>query len=661
MKRNTLVKFSMAVVGGVLVAAFAATGAFSFAWFTNKNNVTKDFSGQTKGFYFASGDGTSEKPYVINRPIHLYNLAWLQYLGYFNEDEYDAEGNKGSDETIDKQYYFKIDADLNMSGWILPPIGTETKPFVGNFDGGNHTISNLTISNKIGTETGNITKHPSVVTEERYNETENPNIIGFFGVIGSVGQYSLTYTSSINSVSNFYLDGVKVYTYNSNVLCGMLAGYVNGPLTNAGVHYGNMNIASGTTNLSTYSFSNVSSYSLIGDYNKDKYSWEDDPDGGDVGYGTSTDIKALHNSLVDNKLISGSAGKISKKTALPFKYENATLIKGSDEKVSVTTYVSSIKKTVNFNASEYSTYKASTKGNNIGYYSGEVKTYQMSSLDYNIDDFGIQSGSGYNTQNAYLTTPPDDVLAYVKENGNYLIRLNSGTSYDDIRQYSFNYIENAQVGDWNGNLLIPTDGIWVAPKSNGKFKFVFYNQQYTNGGNVGILFMKLKRVTPGDYSSAFDYYSCAASGRSYTSKYGYFEYDATTDYEYFITFYTNNSSDDAPYIAYMDIGTNGGSDEDDRTSLKGFDFVEKDDNNAIVKISDAGYTKSGVAFKISNTKTDTASTSAYSFYFKRTGEKTVLYYYIPSTGGGLTLTPLGTTANTKEGSSSDFDDTTTSA
>ncbi len=665
----------MAIVGGVMVAAFAATGAFSFAWFTNKNNVTKDFSGETKGAYFASGDGSSEKPYVINKPIHLYNLAWLQYLGYFNEDEYDADGNKGSDNTIDKQYYFKIDADLNMSGWALPPIGTETQPFVGNFDGGNHTISNLTISNKIGTETGNITKHPSAVTEKRFNETENPNIIGFFGVIGSVGEYSWTYSSTINSVSNFYLDGVKVYTYNSNVLCGMLAGYVNGALTNAGVHYGNMNIASGTTNLSAYSFSNVSSYSLIGDYNKDKYSWDDDPDGGDAGYGTSTDIRALYDEMAKLSLTEKSTGVISSGISLPFKCSNDTAFSGGEGSKTIYTYDKSL--SISYSKS----ISVANNATNIGYYSGgEVKTYKdyfaktKASDDYEIDydNITVYSGSPIKTVSenvkTYLTTEIDELT----RKGDSVLAL-TGTnylgSYEMAKSSTYNLVKNGKVGSYEGDVLIPYRSIWVAPVKPGNFEIVLVNEKTTS---CRLAIWKLQRNTPKDYSTGFKYsqYDSTVQGinvPAYSGSGAYIPYyygitvtqdDIDKGYEFVITKYIESSN---VFITYIDIGANGGSDGDDsKTTLTGFDFVEKDTNNSIVKITDTGYTKSGVAFKISNTG-DTASTSAYSVYFKRTGETTILYYFTPSTGGGLTLTTLGTTANAKEGSSSDFDDTTTSA
>ena len=142
-EKEILVKkiFLYAVLGGTILASGCAISAFSFAWFSNNNNVTRGFDGSTTGAYFARGNGSEGNPYVINKPIHLYNLAWLQYVGFFK----------------DKEPYFIIERDLDMSGWTLPPIGTTMNPFLGHLDGYDTThsigqtatakISNLTISN----------------------------------------------------------------------------------------------------------------------------------------------------------------------------------------------------------------------------------------------------------------------------------------------------------------------------------------------------------------------------------------------------------------------------------------------------------------------------------------------------------------------------------
>ncbi len=602
----------------------------TLSWFVKNVDVDNGASGQTAGAYFAGGDGTKGTPYLLTNQRHFYNLAWLQYLGYFNQDE-------NNDGKIDKQYYFKLSNDIDCKNLVIPPIGTTKYPFLGSFDGGNYTISNFKISDTYS----ELVSHPSAIDVEgnEYHSTNSTtinycSIVGTFGVIGSYNSSPADtfYETSIPSLSNLYLDDVTISTKTNQVLVGAIAGYVNATIDNCGVHYVTFKIAGNTSNLS--SFSNVSDFTLIGSYNKEKYSWDGDTESGDTGYGTSTDIKALHESLIDNELAGGDGGKIPKRYALPFRFENTTLTGGGNTSESVATYVNMSGTVTKKNLYPAQTYKASTKGNNIGYYSGELRTYKMD-LDYNKDDFGLQSGSSYNVQNAYLKTPPDDVLNYLKENGTHLIRFTSGHDYDDIRYYdsNFNYIKNAQVGTWTGNLLIPSDGIWVAPKTDGKFRFVFYNADYPTN-KVGITFLELKRTKSsdysGDYSSPF-YCTSSGSGRDYDCKYGYFEYEASKDCEYFISFYNNNSSSDAPYIAYMDIGDNG-TDSDTRTSLTNFDFVTKE-NDALTKIkkydSSSGtyvenksYSKSNVTFKIGNTEKETL------LAFRRLVESSggVLYY-----------------------------------
>ena len=152
--RNKIKLFALSTLAG-FTAFCAAIG--TVAWFVNYVEFSDiKIDGSSFGAYFAYGDGLPyeedgegniiHQPYGIKTQRHLYNLAWLQYSGKFNQDE-DEDGE------IDQQFYFVIDPSLvetglDMTGWILPPIGTETYPFLGNFEGNGVTISNLTVSNK---------------------------------------------------------------------------------------------------------------------------------------------------------------------------------------------------------------------------------------------------------------------------------------------------------------------------------------------------------------------------------------------------------------------------------------------------------------------------------------------------------------------------------
>ena len=291
-------------------------------WFDNKITITPDeVTGASDGAYYASGDGSKENPYVINQPRHLYNLAWLQYLGTYNKDS-DKDGS------ID-EVYFKVegnttsdggDSVLDMKDWILPPIGTSDNPFVGNFNGNNTIIKNLTISNTFSDYGDN---HPyynanqEVMSESTFTQ---PQIIGFFGVIGALDNQTYEYTTNIavtgaaytdaNLVYDTYVDNITIQnkTANQELLAGLLAGYVSAPIIQSGVEYGKFNFANGTKNLSDTNkpsgatINGVSNYSLIGAYNPDKFEYKGLPTnsgGGDRGddWGGTIDFYDIHKRL----------------------------------------------------------------------------------------------------------------------------------------------------------------------------------------------------------------------------------------------------------------------------------------------------------------------------------------------------------------------------
>ena len=76
----------------------------------------------SKNLYFESGNGSKDNPYIISQPVHLYNLAWLQDLGYFDSDK----DSDSSTEIKDRYYYFNIDfiksLDLDGSMYLKSAI-----------------------------------------------------------------------------------------------------------------------------------------------------------------------------------------------------------------------------------------------------------------------------------------------------------------------------------------------------------------------------------------------------------------------------------------------------------------------------------------------------------------------------------------------------------
>lgn len=243
-----------------LCALLLAGAAVTYAWYRpiKLNFAPAKVDGSIRASYFQSGDGSQAKPFEIAKPEQFYNLAWLQYLGKFNE----ADENR----TIPTTYFY-LSADIDMTDYVLPPVGTEKYPFVGNFDGGGKTVTGLEIA------------VPTDLPIE--GEYEKPKIVGAFGVVGTMGDIkdsitidgeNYTYSSAANEVKNVTFKGLTVETQTANALIGLAAGYVNGTLTNVGIQLDNtlmskLHIKFNTSPLNT-NFANLSDHSLVG-YTKD--------------------------------------------------------------------------------------------------------------------------------------------------------------------------------------------------------------------------------------------------------------------------------------------------------------------------------------------------------------------------------------------------------
>ena len=274
MKKHRILQI---VAGFFLLISSVFTGV-SIAWFYPAayigGNVgsanAMPIAGTTLSSYFGRGKGTSDSPYVITNPRHLYNLAWLQYLGYFNNEN--------------SPYYFTLDPtdsnSLNMTGWVLPPIGTSKYPFIGNFNGNNKTIENLVVDNVV--DTGHITQKPSIIpttavdsnkilktclkgSDDTYTFlSDQVNIVGLFGILGyynGMAQVSANYASA-NSVFNLAIDNITINSSSSTTLVGLACGYDNATLDGIAVDNSTINVA--TSSSATSITNNISDYSLVG-------------------------------------------------------------------------------------------------------------------------------------------------------------------------------------------------------------------------------------------------------------------------------------------------------------------------------------------------------------------------------------------------------------
>lgn len=304
-KKGNLLALSLLVV-----VSCAASVTATLAWFKKSTGADISFgntydnylTGAAEKNLFDSGTGDADDPYIIKTPVQLYNLAWAYYSGMYDDD----------------YPYFKLDppnGTLNMSGYTLPPIGTEDHPFIASFDGNNKTIENLTISN-VFSDYG--TAHPTTIktgnTEISLNSStfNPPKVVGFFGAVGPIvtNTHYSDYTGITAALTNLTLNDLSIKSETSQTLVGLAAGYVDGNMSGVKVG-GNSLIDLGTTAKNYFSediTENLSDHSLVGYSTKcnateyyaqevsNYYHWGA---GNNPGWGGSVNMKSMYNRLAD--------------------------------------------------------------------------------------------------------------------------------------------------------------------------------------------------------------------------------------------------------------------------------------------------------------------------------------------------------------------------
>lgn len=98
---------------------------------------TPGYTAPTVSSLFAGGSGTVGDPWQIGTAAQLGDFPVAIQI----------DSNTADD-------YYLLTADIDMSGVGAPMVGTSTVPFRGAFDGGSHTISNLTATWRNGTNRG---------------------------------------------------------------------------------------------------------------------------------------------------------------------------------------------------------------------------------------------------------------------------------------------------------------------------------------------------------------------------------------------------------------------------------------------------------------------------------------------------------------------------
>ncbi len=263
----------------------------TLAWYASYVEIDQndaEITGSSAGTYFDSGDGSVDNPYILTTPTHLYNLAWLQYIGYFNLGEI----NNGRAQT-----YFKLENNIDMTGIKVPPIGTTEYPFIGSFDGNGCVISNLTTANAKSLLDKRPTSSKFAVDDLLSEYGGAPNeagaVMGFFGVIGDYGdelagltgvtisddtppttEDSSTEKTNANTVYkkdikviNTGITGYTLENSSNATTIGFAAGYVNATLQNILVNDCTLKTKN---NASATSFTeNISDHTLVGHCEED--------------------------------------------------------------------------------------------------------------------------------------------------------------------------------------------------------------------------------------------------------------------------------------------------------------------------------------------------------------------------------------------------------
>ena len=420
----------------------------TIAWF--KYGASISFGGETGGdpklkagvetFYYAGGTGTQNDPYIISNRTHLYNLAWLQYIGTYNTPSI-------------QQKYFEIQlpegtTSLDMSGITLPPIGTDTYPFLGNFNGNGYTISNLMVCNDDPKEAGSAfgSAKPNVVSIP--NEAVPPEVIGFFGVVGKLPTQDITYNSSIVSVSNVVLNNLTVTCKTTKTLIGLAAGYIDGVMSGVRVS-GNAKLDLGTGSkqiVSSNITNNISDYGLVGysaqaqesvfTQELSKYYANDDPTHGGDDWGGSLHIgeymRWMYRKFLDDGCVVGSTMETNSNMGTSF---------GDGTRINTINSSNNARYHAEFNVENPSNKKNEIK-------SGTKYTYYLNPDTFDDPPYGSMN----NTGSTYM-------LNYVKytlrENTIIPFKFNSDNSaewsdvYDNNSGYIVGYTSTGSAGNYN--------------------------------------------------------------------------------------------------------------------------------------------------------------------------------------------------------------------
>ncbi|MBO5022366.1 MAG: InlB B-repeat-containing protein [Clostridia bacterium] len=140
-----------------------------------------------------SGAGTSTDPYLISTPQHL---GWMAY----------------QTETKNLSGYFKQTAHISLAGETYLPIGDSSCKFIGNYDGNNYVITNLTTTEtRVKSNTGNF----KYSYQGLFGYTNNATIDNVKVLSGTIKGYNYTGGivgySGTSTITNCQVGSVSIY------------------------------------------------------------------------------------------------------------------------------------------------------------------------------------------------------------------------------------------------------------------------------------------------------------------------------------------------------------------------------------------------------------------------------------------------------------------
>lgn len=482
------------LINTVIVCIMAAIlfSVTTFCWLADTGNTfVMNFNSSTASAYFAGGNGSKKEPYKISTPVHMYNFAWLQYLGYFNLKDNFNNGRA--------QSFFELTDNIDMSSIAIPPIGTREYPFIGYFNGNGKTVYNVTVSNS----EADFTRRPSTAQFQNNvltmadSKFTNVDIVGLFGVTGDFNSFiansyekadtttekkktvlvngvpteivvknkeessgtgtgtttsnkleplpsgntaeNVVYYSGMN-VNSMYIDKITVKSVSPKTLVGLAAGYISSTMQDVGVYRSKVSVRTdgGVRDITTVKGTvkeygtTISEYSLVGDYDEENVGWTEVPTD---TWGGSIDMKTLNRRL--NYMI--TEGSFSAKST-PI----STSLTGEDN-------VEAYNTNIMFSNFEYYWKNAGGGTNNIAYFNkGTVLPLNVDKKAMYLDQ---ESGTVKDANGHELTDNSGNKLYYEKTRNVEIVDRNRSYDLHTNSYYEQNKSEKVDQNNNTGYLV----------------------------------------------------------------------------------------------------------------------------------------------------------------------------------------------------------------